>query len=118
VRLADGGAAGLMEYVRGIQKAQGLPDDERLQLRQLGRASGVLVNAGTDRQIAVLAFTAGLFAWALLLLVADNLRRWLVRREEVAWVRMRRSPEAEPYFASDFDVDAEEVAGPFLRSGR
>ncbi len=74
-RLADAGATGLVAYVDGLQREQRVPDDARVAVRQLGAASGAVVNPGVDRQIAVLRFLAVFAGWTTLVLLAAAFAR-------------------------------------------
>jgi hypothetical protein len=110
-RLADAGAVGLSKFANRLQEEQGIDDDERLHLRQLGGAEGGVVNPGADREIAVLAFVAGLFAWAVLVLLAMNLRD-LFRRRAAG----RPDPRA-PGASTVLDGSEVSLDRPLARSG-
>lgn len=101
-KLANAGATALIAYVRRVQEQQGLPDDERLQLRQLGEPGVVMVNPGADRQIAVLAFIAAFAAWAVLVLLLHNLRRFLARQ---GFAAAARPPAATAYGSAPRAMD-------------
>jgi hypothetical protein len=79
-KLADAGATALIEYVRQVQRTEGLKDSERLQLRQLGEPEGGIVNPGADRQVAIIAFMAAFLGWTVLVLMLSTLRRLLSGR--------------------------------------
>jgi hypothetical protein len=111
-RLADAGAVGLSKFVTQVQEEQGVRDDERLQLRQLGSAEGGVVNPGVDRQIAILAFFGGLFAWSVLVLLAYNLLGFLRRRARGV---SQQYPAGSP---SASDASLESFESPFVGSGR
>lgn len=106
-RLADAGAAGITKYVKGVQQAEGLEAAKALRLRQLGGAKGGVVNPGVDRQIAVLVFLAAFFAWAVLVLVASNLRRFLR-------ARARTIPDPRPASRTVFDLEHESLERPYV----
>ncbi len=101
-RLADAGAAGLTRFVRTIQEAEGLADVKRLELRQLGRATGAIVNPGVDRQIAALVFIAALLAWSVLVVLASNLRR-ILRGRAGGGARPRPAPSRRVFDAESVD---------------
>ncbi len=54
--LANGAVDGLGDYVRSLAASQRTPQDLRVQIRQLGRARGEVINQGIDLQIALLSF--------------------------------------------------------------
>jgi hypothetical protein len=91
VRLADATAAALADYVRRQQptvkytpptakqrqarREQGLPpltEPKLVRIRQLGAATGGLVNQGADRQAAILAALVAFILYVVLVTVASN----------------------------------------------
>jgi hypothetical protein len=75
ITLADAVPAALHSYIHGIQVAQKTPEDRRVEIRQLGDATGGVVNAGVNVQIAALVFFVVIFLWCLLLIPARTIAR-------------------------------------------
>jgi len=77
--LANGAVAELSAYLSSVARSEATPAKDRLRLHQLGRARGVVINAGVQYQFAVLAFVLTLLAWcATVLFVARVRRGWQV----------------------------------------
>lgn len=74
VALANAAAVGLQRYVAAIETANKVPRSERVIIRQLGPASGGVVNGGISRAMAVLVFAAVFFIWCMLVLVGSRFR--------------------------------------------
>jgi hypothetical protein len=74
-RLADAVPAALSSYIRGIQDKQDTPAAQRVEIRQLGDATGGVVNAGANAQIAALVFFVVLIGWCLLLIPARTIAK-------------------------------------------
>lgn len=55
-RLANAAADGLRDYLRELGASQRTPDDMQVELRQLGRARGEVLNEGIGLQLAALTF--------------------------------------------------------------
>jgi hypothetical protein len=89
-RLAQGTVAALQTYVRRLQARANVPARRRVEIRQLGRTSGKIVNDGAATQLAVLAGVAVTFAWGVLILVGSALVR-----------ARRRFGDPEPIEAAD-----------------
>ena len=69
-RLANASAAALIDYIDELQRESKAPPRQRVRLRAMGKASGAIVNPGTDLEIAGLRFFAALLAWILFLVAA------------------------------------------------
>jgi hypothetical protein len=74
-RLADAAPEALSAYISGIQTSQKTPPKRRVEVRQLGDATGGVVNGGANAQIAVLVFFVVLVLWCLLLIPAHTIAR-------------------------------------------
>jgi hypothetical protein len=95
VRLADAGAKGFQKYVADLESKQRVESQNRVEIRQLGTASGGIVNKGASRDAAVLAFGAVFVGTCLLILLVANIRR--------GW----RAQEAREFLAqADWNPDA------------
>jgi len=75
VALADAVPRALRAYVEQIQAHQHTPPERRVVIRKLGDATGGVVNAGADKQIAALVFLVVFGAWCMLLVPAQTLAR-------------------------------------------
>jgi capsular polysaccharide biosynthesis protein len=74
-RLANAVPAAMSAYIRRIQNAQHTPAKRRVEIRQLGSATGGVVNAGANVQIALLVFFVVLIGWCLLLIPAHTVAK-------------------------------------------
>lgn len=74
-RLADGAVTAFRQYIEERQDQQSVPESRRVAVRRLGPAQAGLVNAGTGRAMAVLAFGGAFTAWCVLVLLASNVAR-------------------------------------------
>jgi hypothetical protein len=75
-RLANSAAVGLHDFLVGLARHQGFPEQELPQLRELGSAEGGIVNGKAKFMIAGLTFvTAFTLSFILLLLLARRLWR-------------------------------------------
>jgi hypothetical protein len=75
IALADAAPQALRTYINGIQTHQQTPVDRRVVIRKLGDATGGVVNAGANVQIALLVFIVVFGAWCMLLIPAQTLAR-------------------------------------------
>lgn len=75
VRLAAAAPAALRDYIDRIQARQHTPAKQRVAIRQLGRATGGIVNQSANLQIATLVFVVVLGAWCMLLVPARTIAR-------------------------------------------
>ena len=75
IALASAAPAALREYIEELQEDQKTPVNRRVEIRALGRATGGVVNAGADIQIAALVFLAVLAGWCMLLIPANTIAR-------------------------------------------
>jgi hypothetical protein len=75
VKLAAAVPVALRAYVDGIQDRQQTPENRKVMIRTLGRASGGVVNPGASKQIFTLVFLTVLIGWCLLLIPAHTIAR-------------------------------------------
>lgn len=75
VRLAAAAPAALRDYIDRIQVEQQTPASRRVEIRQLGSATGAIVNEGANLQIATLVFIIVLGGWCMLLIPAQTIAR-------------------------------------------
>jgi hypothetical protein len=74
VGLANAAVVGLRRYVAALQRTDRVPASARVVIRQLGPASGGVVDGGISRSLVVLVFVGVLFLWCLLVLAAGRFR--------------------------------------------
>jgi hypothetical protein len=75
IKLADAVPTALRAYIDRLQDEQGTPAARRVEIRRLGKATGGVVNAGANAQIATLVFVAVLVGWCMLLIPAQTIAR-------------------------------------------
>jgi hypothetical protein len=73
--LANGADDGLDDYLESVAAERGTPEGERVDLRQLGRARGKVINPGAGPEIAVVVFTAVLALGCGVVLLLGRARR-------------------------------------------
>lgn len=73
--LATAAPAALRSYIDGIQDRQNTPVSRQVEIRQLGEATGGVVNKGANLQIATLVFLVVLGGWCMLLIPARTIAR-------------------------------------------
>jgi hypothetical protein len=72
VALANASAAALAQYVATLAKTGNTPPSQRVVIRQLGSASGGVVDGGISKSIAFLTFVVVFFLWCVLVLVGGR----------------------------------------------
>lgn len=75
VALAAAAPAALGAYIDRLQTEQGTPAYRQVEVQRLGQATGGVVNAGANIQIATLVFVAVLVGWCMLLIPAQTIAR-------------------------------------------
>lgn len=75
VRLAEAVPTALHRYVERLQQQQHTPPKNRVEIRRLGHATGGVVNAGANREIAALVFFLVFAGWCILLVPAHTIAR-------------------------------------------
>lgn len=73
--LAEAAPAALRSYIDGLQGEQDTPVSRQVEIRQLGEATGAIVNKGANLQIATLVFIVVLGGWCMLLVPARTIAR-------------------------------------------
>jgi hypothetical protein len=74
VALANASATGLEQYVGSVQSTEGIPPRSRLVIRQLGPASGGVVDGRVGKELALLVFVAVFLLWCLMVIVVRRFR--------------------------------------------
>ena len=72
IALANGAVTGFANFVNQLE-ANNVPLSKRVQVRQLGPATGGMVDAGASKKIAVLAFFGVLGMWCVAVLFVSRL---------------------------------------------
>jgi hypothetical protein len=62
-------------YVERLQESQHTPRKNRVEIRPLGHATGGVVNAGANTEIAILVFFVVFALWCILLIPANTIAR-------------------------------------------
>jgi hypothetical protein len=75
VRLAEAVPTALHRYVERLQRHQHTPRKNRVEIRRLGHATGGVVNAGANGEIAALVFFLVFVGWCILLVPAHTIAR-------------------------------------------
>jgi hypothetical protein len=70
--LANASAAALAQYVATLAKTGNTPPAQRVVIRQLGSASGGVVDGGISKSIALLTFVVVFFLWCVLVLIGGR----------------------------------------------
>jgi hypothetical protein len=105
ISLANGAVAGLGEFVQHLDNT-GITAKKRIQIRQLGGATGAIVDPGASKKIAVLVFLVVSLLWCGLVLFFSRLR---------ADLRVARYRESDDFFAvAEPDGFNLGPAGPFV----
>lgn len=98
IKLANGAAKGFTRYMAGLSDDEGVPMPNRVEIRQLGTATGGTVNQGASKA-TVIAVALGAFAveLVLLLLISGVVRDWRrLVREEQAELRQDEAADEDP----------------------
>jgi hypothetical protein len=74
-RLAEAVPAALRRYVQRLQRNQHTPAKNRVEIRRLGHATGGVVNAGANTEIAALVFFLVFAGWCIVLVPAHTIAR-------------------------------------------
>jgi hypothetical protein len=74
IALANASVVGLQRYVTELQTTDKVPPASRVVIRQLGPASGGVVDGGISKSLAVLVFVGVLLLWCMLILLAGRFR--------------------------------------------
>lgn len=78
IRLANGAVTGFAAYLSAIESRGNVPGGSRVEVRQLGGATGGVVDPGTSKKVALLVFVIVMALWCCLVLyvsrVAEELR--------------------------------------------
>lgn len=81
IALASGAVTGFSNFISQSDKNK-LPPNRRIEVRQLGAATGGLVDSGASKKIAVLIFAAVLALWCGVVLFVSNLAAKNIGRDD------------------------------------
>ncbi len=94
VALATGAVKGLQEFVTRIEVSDRIPTSERVVVRELGSATGGMVNPGVRKSLAAMVFVLVLVVWCVLVLLGARFREsW---RASAAVARQSVAPHRHP----------------------
>jgi len=87
IALANGAVTGFANFISQLN-AKNVPQSERIEIRQLGQATGGMVDASASKSIALLLFIAVFALWCGIVLFASRLK---------ANLRAARQGDVEPF---------------------
>lgn len=93
VALANAAAGGLQQYVASVESTSAVPKNSRIVIRQLGPASGSVVDGSISKTLAAMVFVAVFLLWCVLMLFAVRFRE--VWRESAVSPDLRREDLSE-----------------------
>ena len=96
IALANGAVAGFARYLGVIESQGNVPGGSRVEVRQLGGATGGVVDPGTSKKVALLVFIIVMALWCCLLL-------YVSRVIEEMRATKRRAAMTTPSPASDVE---------------
>jgi hypothetical protein len=103
IALANGAVKGFGTYISGLEDQTGVPAAQRVEVRELGSATGGVVDPSSTKTIAVLVFVAVFAVWFMLVLSAQNVR------EQMRLAKLREASEvAVAAAASEAEYDVPE----------
>jgi len=106
IALANAAAVGMQQYVANFEAANNTPAASRVTIRQLGPASGAVVNGGIRKSLAALTFVGVLLLWCVLILAAPRVR--------AVWRESAEVPDAGEGTLRDASETRGPVAAPEL----
>jgi hypothetical protein len=74
VALANAAAVGLQQYVASAASSAGIPEHSQIVIRQLGSATGSVVDGGISKSLALMVFVMVSLLWCVLILVVTRFR--------------------------------------------
>jgi hypothetical protein len=84
-QLANGAVDGMRDYLRDVGDSERIPPPERVDLAQLGRAKGGVIDRGVDVEIATLSFLLVFAAASAAVLFVSRVRRgWVSESQRAA----------------------------------
>ncbi len=74
IALANAAVVGLQQYITSLDTASGVAPKARVTIRQLGAATGSVVNGGISKSLMILTFLAVFALWCVLVLAVSRFR--------------------------------------------
>jgi hypothetical protein len=109
IALANASVTGLKQYVTNVEQSDGIKLSARVTIRQLGSASGGVVDSGIKKSLAAIVFVGVLLLWCVLLLAATRFREnW---RASAAVPAAERAAASPPTAASPPDDWSRKMPG-------
>jgi len=99
VGLANAAASGLAQYVASVQSKAKISPATKIEIRQLGPATGAVVDGGIKKTLALMVFVGVFLLWCVLMLIAVRFRE--------TW---RQSAALEREWDEDWDKSIEPAA--------
>ena len=97
VNLANAAVSGFQRYIEQIQNREAVEQTRRVKLKQLGPATGGVVNEGASKAAMLMVFLATLTLCCLLILFVSSLRRgWGDEADQLAAPGRAGSPQPTP----------------------
>jgi hypothetical protein len=84
-QLANAAVDGLGDYLRELAGSQRTPEEMQVELRQLGRARGEVINDGIELQVAVVLFLLVFAVSSAAVVVISRVRQGWVAAEAAGW---------------------------------
>jgi hypothetical protein len=99
IALANSSVDGLRDYLREVASREDIGDEQQVQVQQLGRAGGGVLNNGVGVRLSLLAFIVVLALWSALIVMASRMTEgWRAaaarERQPGASARDEDEPEA------------------------
>ncbi len=74
IALANASVTGLQEYIDQLEVQTHVRPNQQIQIRQLGQASGGVVNSGISKKLALMVFLGVFLLWCVLVLAGARVR--------------------------------------------
>ncbi len=103
IALANASAVALEQYVAGVESSDKIPVHSQVAIRQLGSASGAVVDGGISKTLAVIVFVLVFLLWCVLLLVTGRSRKvWRAS----AVLQAQRDEDVDEFVAAESENSA------------
>jgi hypothetical protein len=110
IALANAAASGMQRYISDVEGSNSVPQGSRVAIRQLGPASGSVVDPGVRKSLAGLVFLVVLGLWCVMMIVVTRFRQsWTASAP--GSVPAGRAPAEAEADAEPAEADADPQAG-------
>jgi hypothetical protein len=75
IALANGAVTGFANYLASLESQTAISTNQRVEIRQLGKAVGGVVDPGSNKKIAAIIFVMVLLIWCAIILLVQRARR-------------------------------------------